>query len=50
MQLIFCMEMIDFDGDDYDLQYLKKKKEVRSGVHFLHADKHQVSTSWHYRF
>ena len=27
------------------LQYLKK--EVRDGVHFLHADKHQ---SWHYRF
>ena len=27
------------------LQYLKK--EVRDGVHFLHADKHQ---SWHYGF
>ena len=27
------------------LQYLKK--EVRDGVHFLYADKHQ---NWHYRF
>ena len=27
------------------LQYLKK--EVRNGVHFLHADKHE---SWHYCF
>ena len=30
------------------LQYLRK--EVRNGVHFLHADKHQFSTSWHYHF
>ena len=31
------------------LQYLKEE-EVRNGFNFLHANKHQVSTSWHYCF
>ena len=26
------------------------KKEVRNGVHLLHADKHQNFTGWHCRF
>ena len=45
-----CMHMIKHSQSNkfaISLQYLK---EVRNGVHFLHTEKHQNSTSWHYHF